>query len=268
MADNKTALTAVKSTGFTKPLTTPSPSAVFDGAKVEARIVDFVAKLDPSVSGQAASIYATYIGGPAGIDGSSGQAIAVDASGSAYVTGWTQCTHFPTTSGAFQTTVCNGCVIAPFVTKLNAGGSQLVYSTYLSGVSQAVGNGIAVDSLGDAYVVGTFRAGGSFPVTPDAFQSSFTKISGDFQEAFLAKINADGSTLIYSSYLGGSGDDVATVAIDQTGDAYVTGHTSSANFPIIGSVFQPTMHGTGDAFVSKFAVGETFRAFQDNNGEI
>ena len=116
-----------------------------------------------------------------------------------------------------------------------------------------------MDSLGNAYVAGNFRAGGTpnpfFPVTPDAFQSSFTKLSGDAQEAFLTKLNPNGTALIYSSYLGGEGDDVATaIAIDQIGDAYVTGHTGSASFPVTAGAFQTTVDGTGDAFVTKFPI--------------
>ena len=223
----------------------------------------FLAKFNPSVSGSQGLLYSTYLGGP-GAD--QGNAIAVDSSGNAFVTGYTQSQNFPVTAGAFQTSAVNGS-FNPFITKLNAGGSKLVYSTYLGGnaYAPAIGHGIAVDLLGNAYVAGGFRAQASstFPVTTDAFQSSFSKLSGDFSEAFLTKLSADGSALIYSSYLGGNGDDVATaVAIDQTGDAYIAGHTSSANFPVTAGVFQPVMHGTGDAFIAKFPLGGTFRVLQ------
>ncbi len=217
----------------------------------------FVAKFNPSESGSQGLIYSTYLGG-AGLD--SGSAIAVDGSGSAYVTGVTQAISFPTTPGAFQTT-CPGYPGYVFVSKVNAGGSRLVYSTCLAGNLYANNNsagGIAVDSLGNAYIAGGFRAqtSATFPVTADAFQSSFVKLSGDSSEAFLTKLSPDGSALVYSSYLGGLGNDVATaVAIDQTGDAYVAGYTSSINFPTTGSVFQPTMKGAQNAFIAKFPLG-------------
>jgi hypothetical protein len=92
-------------------------------------------------------------------------------------------------------------------------------------------------------------------VTPDAFQG--TKSSSD-DAAFLTKLNAAGSALVYSSYLGGGGDDVATaVAVDQTGDAYIAGHTSSFNFPTTPAAFQPAMNGSGDAFVTKFPLSSS-----------
>jgi hypothetical protein len=224
----------------------------------------FIAKFNPSAAGTASLIYSTYLGGPGNtVIATAGNGIAVDSAGSAYVTGLTGSSGFPVTPGAFQTTSpagLQGATYGAFVSKFNASGSSLIYSTYVNGNSPSSGNGIAVDSLGNAYVAGNFRAGGVsnpfFPVTPDAFQSSFTKLSGDYQETFLAKLNAAGSALIYSSYLGGSGDDEPTaVAIDQTGDAYVTGHTSSLDFPVSPSAFQPSVHGTGDAFITKFPLG-------------
>jgi SOS response associated peptidase (SRAP)/Beta-propeller repeat len=220
----------------------------------------FVAKIDPTASGPQSLIYSTYLGGFG--SNNIANAIAVDSSG-AYITGSTAGSYynsFPITPGAFQTTAGQNFSGAGFVTKFNAAGSSLVYSTYLAGniYAPSSGNGIAVDSLGNAYIAGQFRAQGSstFPVTPDAFQNAFTKLNGDFSEAFLTKLNPTGSGLVYSSYLGGDGDDVATaVAIDQNGDAYVTGHTSSANFPITPGAFQPVRNGTGDAFITKFPLG-------------
>jgi hypothetical protein len=220
----------------------------------------FIAKLNPYASGVQSLIYSTYLGGP-GSDSAS--AIVADGSGNAYVTGYTNSTAFPVTPGAFQTR--NSGNFATFVSKLNAGGSALIYSTYLDGTAYASsGNGIAVDFLGDAYVTGQTNSA-TFPVTPDAFQSSCTKLGGstDFSCAFLTKFNPTGSAPIYSSYLGGSQDDVATsVAIDQTGDAYISGHTSSPDLPVTPGVFQPVMDGTGDAFITKFPLGGTFRVLQ------
>jgi hypothetical protein len=252
-------------TGSAPPGFPVTPGA-FQTAHSSAATDVFVSKLDPSVSGHAALIYATYLGGgpscSGGCGGSTGSAVAVDGSGSAYVTGVTESPYFPTTPRAFQTT-CPGYPGYVFVSKLSVGGSQLVYSTCLAGNLYANSNsagGIAVDSLGNAYIAGGFRAqaGSTFPVTSDAFQNSLSKLSGDYSEAFLTKLNSTGSGLIYSSYLGGSGDDVATsIAIDQAGDAYIAGHTSSLNFPVTSFAFQPAVDGTGDAFVTKFPLGTT-----------
>lgn len=219
----------------------------------------FVAKLDPAATtGSQSLIYSTYLGG---IGGDQGNAIAVDASGEAYVTGTSMygSNSFPVTPGAFQVTNPNQNVyINTFVTKLSAGGSKLIYSTYLDGTDYyAWGNGIAVDSLGDAYVAGRTNAS-DFPVTADAFQTTYSKpvcapSPHDCSSAFLTKLNPAGSALIYSSYLGGSSDDGATsVAIDQNGDAYVAGYADSGDFPTTLGVFQPSRDGTGDAFVTKF----------------
>jgi Beta-propeller repeat len=225
----------------------------------------FVAKFNPSASGSQSLIYSTYLGGP-GYD--TAVAIAVDASGNAFVTGHTQSSNFPITPGAFQTTspLNIGGDSVSFVSELNAGGSRLLYSTYFEGTctnGNACGSGgiassaIAVDALGDAYVAGSAHTA-LLPVTPDAFQSIYSKpvCRTDCSSAFLTEFNPAGSALLYSSYLGGTNNDVATgVAIDQTGDAYVAGHTASFDFPTIIGVVQPVMNGTGDAFVTKFPLG-------------
>lgn len=221
----------------------------------------YITKLDPAVSGQQSLIYATYLGG---MGSTVTNAIAVDAQGAVYVTGSTDSSRFgsfPITPGAFQVSA-GLAAAASFVTKLNAGGSQLVYSTFVSDLRSSAGNSIALDSLGNAYIAGQVN-GSTFPVTPDAFQSSYAGPTTDFGDAFITKLNSTGSALLYSSYLGATGDDGATaVAVDQGGDAYLVGHTASSNFPMSIGSFQPSMHGTGDAFVTKVPLGTTFRALQ------
>jgi hypothetical protein len=209
----------------------------------------FVAKLDPSASGSQSLIYSTVLSGGTDAAGTSTSAIAVDGSGSAYVTGTTTDGAFPVTPGAFRTTGGGG-----FVTKLNAGGSQLLYSSYLA-PCLSIG-GIALDALSNAWVVGSLRYAACLtilPVTPDAFKSTHCD-GGDPTDAFLTGFNPTGSGLVYSTYLCGSThDSVATgVAADRAGDVYVTGYTESFDFPITSTAFQPALKGSSDVFVTKF----------------
>ena len=199
-----------------------------------------------------ALFYSTYLGGS---DSDEGFAIAVDTAGTAYVTGGTFSIDFPTTQGAFQTTLVGFHGVA-FVTKLNSTGSGLVYSTYLGGAIADRGQAIAVDIAGNAYVTGlTFSK--DFPTTPVAFQSTPNLLAGN--NAFVTKLNPLGSALVYSTYLGGISRDHATgIAVDAAGNAYVTGNTSSVQFPTTPGAYQTTFGGSndvliyqGDAFVVK-----------------
>jgi hypothetical protein len=187
--------------------------------------------------------YSTYLGGSA-VDGASG--IAVDGAGSAYLTGDTLSTDFPTSAGAFQTS--NNGVADVFVTKLNAAGSALVYSTYLGGSLIDSGHGIAVDGAGGAYVTG-YTESDDFPTTAGAFDTGFN-LGGD---AFVAKLNAAGSALEYSTYLGGIGEDRPgfAIGVDGAGSAYVTGWTESLDFPTSIGAFDTSFNGVFDAFVTK-----------------
>ena len=210
----------------------------------------FVTKLNPTGSGL---VYSTYLGG-SGADQSNG--IAVDSAGNAYVTGSTVSTDFPT-ANPLQAS-CGGC-LAPFyaanafVAKLNTTGSALVYSTYLGGGGSvgAHGSGIAVDSIGDAYLVGT--AGPGFP-TVNPIPGACAGFCSYYGAAFVAMLNAAGSALVYSSYLGGSYTDQGTgIAVDSTGNAYVTGVTHSPDFPTV-NPFQASCGGciaNTDTFVAK-----------------
>ncbi|HVN81336.1 MAG TPA: SBBP repeat-containing protein, partial [Terriglobia bacterium] len=323
-----------------------------------------VAKLNPAGTDL---VYSTFLGGN-GADYSYG--LAVDGSGNVYVAGTTSSTNFPTTTGAFQTgsLACvpfKGCYGA-FVSKLNSTGTQLIYSTYLSGKSGGIsangiavdsdgcayvtgdslnggfitklnangsaavystsgvgGAGVAVDLSGNAYVVGrqgehsyvskvsadgntvmyNFRLGGSFPqfsVAPEelegitgvavdpqgyAYVTGYTAYS-DFpttpnapfpvaqgvgncgpsicRDAFISKLNSDGTGLVYSTYLGGSSVDYGTgIAVDLSGNAYVTGVTRSPDFPLIpgtvsgqkGGIFVSKMNAMGDAFLYSLTLG-------------
>jgi hypothetical protein len=170
--------------------------------------------------------------------------VAVDASGDAYVTGFTYSGDFPITSGAFQ----GGFVgdSKAFVLKLNPAGNALIYSTFLGGSGDDYGAGIAVDGAGEAHIAG-YTASVDFPITKGAFQPYY---GGGSYDGFLAKLNAAGSSLIYATYLGGAGNDTAAgVALDVAGNIYVTGQTQSTNFPTLNPV-QP-IGSESDAFVVK-----------------
>src|SRR5439155_778710 len=163
----------------------------------------------------------------------------------AYVTGFTDSSIFPTTAGAFQTTLGGNC--DAFVAKLSATGAALVYSTYLGGGGIDEGFGIAAAAAGNAYVTG-FTNSSNFPTTAGAFQ---TTLGGNF-DAFVAKLSATGAALLYSTYLGGAGTDEGFgIAAAAAGNAYVTGFTNSSNFATTVGAFQPTSGGGPDAFVTK-----------------
>src|SRR5713226_4438228 len=198
----------------------------------------FVTKINAAGS---AIIYSTYIGG-SGLDG--GDGIAVDNSGNAYVVGRvdSSSTNFPTTNGAFATTYRGG-DFDGVLFKLNAQGNALVYSTFLGGEENDSTEGIAVDANGNAYVTDGTKSQG-FPTTVNAYQGTR---AGD-TDAFLAKLNPSGTSLLYSTYLGGSGTDRGSgVAVDSNGNAYVAGFAGSADFPTQ-NAFQNSFGGSFDAF--------------------
>ena len=199
----------------------------------------FVAKLNASGS---ALVYTTSLG-----SGSGGVSIAVDGDGNAYVTGQTNSTDFPTTTNAFQRTLAGARDI--YVSKLDASGSTLLYSTYLGGEGDESAGDIAVDGAGNVYLTGT-TGSRAFP-TENPLNATF---GGDAFDAFVTKLNASGSALLYSTYLGGDGLDLGLgIAVDLEGNAYVTGQTRSGTFPTVNPLQQGSFLTTvtGDAFVSK-----------------
>lgn len=221
--------------------------------------IAFVAKFNATADGL---VYSTYLGGPAitgnvGLRGlsSTGKGIAVDSAGYAYVTGTTYATDFPTTAGSLRETSPGA--LDAFVTKMNTNGAGLVYSTYLGGRSEDQAHGIAVDSVGNAYVTGqTFSP--DFPTVSPVQPGLAGNMVSD---AFVAKLNARGDTLLYSTFLGGSGpgpwpgnETGIGIAVDAAGTAYVSGWTASTDFPVTNAA-QPTFGGgLTDAFVAK--IGE------------
>ncbi len=198
--------------------------------------------------------YSTYVGGTVT---DSAYGIAVDSAGNAYITGYTSSTDFPITQNAYQPT-SNG--LDAFLTKLNATGSTLLYSTYFGGTVNDYAYGVAVDGSGNAYITGnTGQNGTGFPLV-NAYQATY---GGGTTDAFLARVNttrAGAASLIYSTYLGGSSSDYGGtsaasspghgVAADGSGNAYITGETSSANFPTV-NAYDPTLTVGTDAWVAK-----------------
>jgi hypothetical protein len=257
----------------------------------------FVAKLNSSGSDRS---YLAIIGG-SGED--NGYGIAVDASGSAYVTGSTDSSDFTTVAPVQP--VFGGGTQDAFLAKLNASGASLEYSTYFGGSGADVGFGVAIDSGGNAYITGStdspemttlgrnvfvakFNSTGSertylntfggdgedtgYAISVDSTGNAYvtgstestnftltsplqTSFGGGTQDAFLAKLNAAGSALVYSTYLGGSGGDIGYgIALGPVGQVYVTGITTSIDFPVLASL-QANNGGGSDAFIVKITTG-------------
>jgi hypothetical protein len=261
-------------TGVTASLSDFPLANPIQGTQGVASTYAFITKFDPSGSQLE---YSTYLGGNTAyypdeynnyIDGTGGSSIAVDSQGSAYVTGWTDSIDFPL-QNAFQS-VLRGRLDA-IVTKLSPTGNALSYSTYLGGdkppqqfLGRTLGSGIAVDSAGHAYVTGETDCP-TFP-TLNAFQNALGGNSIPYDgaisfNAFVTKFSTDGTSLNYSTYLGGSacsgcvsGDYATGIAVDQEGIAYITGYTWDANFPTANAIqSSKPSHSLTIAFVTKLS---------------
>lgn len=209
----------------------------------------FVAKFDTSQAGPSSLIYSTFLGGSSD---DFGRNLVADASGNAYVAGASNSTDFPTTMNPLQGSNSGGYDL--IVTKVNPTGSDLVYSTYIGGSGFDRSKGIALDSAGNIYVTGN-TASSNFPVQ-NAYQGLYgggttTTPPEDEGDGFLIKINAAGSSLLYSTYLGGSGNDSGWgIGVDDLGNAYITGWAWSTNFPVMNPI-QAANAGSADAIVLK-----------------
>jgi photosystem II stability/assembly factor-like uncharacterized protein len=221
-----------------------NPSLVYTGSFGDNDA--FLLKLNAAGAG---TIYSTFLGGDRNEFASS---VALDSANNVYLSGFALA-GFPTTAGAFQTTSKG--FNDYFVTKVNASGNSLAYSTYLGGTEvENASGGLAVDASGNAYVTGSTFAP-DFPVTPGAFQTTIGNRATRSADLFVSKLNPSGSALVYSSYLGGDGNDAANnflgnrLSLDGAANAYVLGVSASTNFPSFG--FVNNNLGTGQTFVAK-----------------
>jgi hypothetical protein len=241
--------------GETESTDFPTTPGAFQPSGTDANN-GFITKLNPSGSSFA---YSLLLGGG---DSDSIRGLALDTQHRVYVTGFTCSTNFPIKNAFQPVTNSQNCANGggdAFVTRVNATGTDLDYSTYLGGMISSIGNGIAVNSTFQAYVTGA-TASPDFPTTPGAFQRTLkAKVITGFphdtnqDNAFVTKFSADGKSLVYSTFLGGTANDVGTaIALDPDGRACVAGTASSPDFPITSAAFQKTKHGSTDAFVTKF----------------
>jgi hypothetical protein len=231
---------------------TPTTPGAFMPVRPSLESVPFVAKLSADGS---TLVYSTFLDGTPHSSSDDVLGIAVDSSGSAYVTGITTALDFPTTPGAFQTVNKASIDIGTaFVTKLSADGSSLVYSTYLGGSTGEDDSGatfgtgaIAVDASGSAYVTGVTLSA-NFPTTAGALN---TTCNSPCDDAFVSKLNPSGTGLVYSTFLGGTGNKYSVgsgIAVDLSGSAFVGGKTTFTNFPVTSNVVQSS---AGPGFILK-----------------
>jgi hypothetical protein len=220
----------------------------------------FVTKINSSGT---ALLYSTYLGGSGG--STTATAIALSTGNNIFITGNTDSAYFPTFAPPSGTTTTYpfqqnyGGDTDAFVTQLNATGSSLVYSSYLGGNGFDQGQGIAVDSSGNAYVTGSTQST-NFPITSNPLQAT----KNGSQNAFVTKVNFTGEALVYSTYLGGSEADTAqSIHVDSSGNAYIAGYTFSSNFPTVpaGHAIQNTLAGGADAFVAELNAAGTALTF-------
>ena len=226
-------------TGYTYSGNFPKTYKAYDRTFAGNPFDAFVTKLNPTGSGL---VYSTYLGGN-GKD--AGLGISVDKDGQATVCGYAESSNFPTTIGAFDRTL--GGTRDAFLTKLNATGTKLVYSTLIGGSLADEAAGLAVDKNGNPCLTGTTLSA-DFPTTMRAYDTTFS--GGD---AFLSKINSSGTGLVFSTFFGGSGEEKGLgIVLDPSENIYLTGTTTSANLPTTSGAYDKTLGGSGDLFVTKF----------------
>ena len=207
-------------------------------------------------------IYSTFVGGSDETGNEELRDIVIDSAGNAYLTGWTTSNDFPTTESAQQTGF--GGVMDAVLLKMSADGSDLLFSTYIGGSGAERGFGIELDGDGNTYITGYTASTDFDTVAP------LQEYNGGGYDAFVVKVNHDASALLYSTYLGGSGDENcyasphgnAEIALDSEGKIYITGFTSSIDFPITNHAYDVSYNGAPfDAFVTSLEIKPSY----DNN---
>ena len=236
-------------TGYTQSSDFPAASGPGYDTSYNGNSDGFVVKLNASGTGLE---YATFLGG-SGKD--YGRSIAVDGSGKAYVTGYTQSSDFPVASGPGYDTSHNGGWDGSVV-KLSASGTALEYATFLGGSSDDYGRAIAVDGSGKAYITG-YTKSADFPAASGPGYD--TSHNGGLSDAFVVKLNASGAGLEYATFLGGNDYDYGwAIAVDGSGKAYITGYTESSDFPAAGGPgYDTSFNGSSDAVVVKLNASGT-----------
>lgn len=244
--------------GYTFSTDFPVSSGAYD-VSFNGGIDAFVVKLNAAGS---ALTYGTYLGGD--MDDYGG-GLAVDGAGRAYVTGYSESASYPTTPGAYDTTYGGGGDV--IVTKVNATGTALDYSTFAGGASFEGGYGMAVDLAGNAYVSGQTASIG-FPTTPGAFQPLY---GGGTYDGFAFKLSPSGGAMLFGTFAGGSQfDDAKGLAVAPSGAVFLAGRTESPNYPTTPGAFQQTYRGGRDIFVTKLSpTGATavYSTFVGGNAE-
>ncbi|MBF8275473.1 MAG: hypothetical protein HW390_546 [Candidatus Brocadiaceae bacterium] len=231
--------------GLTSSADFPTTSGAYDTSYNGYDV--FVSKLN---SGLTSLLASTYLGGSSA---DVGYSLSLDTSGNVYVTGETESTDFPATSGAHDTSY-NGGDRDVFVSKLNSGLTSLLASTYLGGSSDDMGYSLALDTSGNVYVTGLTRST-NFQTTTGAYDTSYT---GGYSDVFVSKLNSGLTSLLESTFLGGSDyDSGASLTLDTSGNVYVTGITWSTDFPTASGAYDTSNGGDGDVFVSKLNSGLT-----------
>lgn len=228
--------------GYTRSPNYPTTAGAYDQGNNNYNKSVFVTKLNAS---GAELVYSTFIEGRSE---DLSWDIDVDSDGNAYITGYTESIDFPTTTNAFDRNHVG--TVEIFITKLNTSGTDLVYSTFIGGKSYEYGYGISIDPDGNAYITGsTFSV--DYPTTTGAYDNSHND-SYYGNDAFITKLNSDGTGLVYSTFIGGESDDRGyAIAIDYSGNAYITGYSESSNYPAVTNAYDETYNGGQDAFVTK-----------------
>ncbi|MFX0065643.1 MAG: SBBP repeat-containing protein [Candidatus Hermodarchaeota archaeon] len=229
-------------TGETNSISFPTTPGAYDTTHNGAEDV-FFCKLSPDGT---TLVYSTFIGG-IGFD--YGCSLALDSENDVYIAGETL-GDFPTTSGANDTTY-NGGFTDIFVCKLSADGSNLLYSTFIGGSYSDSVHSLALDSSNNVYLTG-WTDSSDFPITPDAYDTTYNDNS--YSDVFFCKLSPDGTTLVYSTFIGGNNRDYGlSLALDSINNVYLTGRTGSSDFPTTPGAYDTTYNGEKDVFVCKLS---------------